>query len=203
MGSGPFPRQPAGVSSMRHRSGTKKPRLTALVVILLPSIVSGLAVSAPGAGESRPAAEKPLGVIVFGAHPDDCELSAGGTAARWVKLGNKVKFVSVTNGNIGHHQMAGAILARRRTAEVKLLRRDPGDRDRSPRHSRRRADADPGKPPHDHSQDSRVASRRRHLSSPQRFFRSSSRQSSASNAARTTTSRLTQRHGEGAWHQVA
>ncbi|MGC1718261.1 MAG: PIG-L family deacetylase [Isosphaeraceae bacterium] len=104
---------------MRHRSGTKKPRLTALVVILLPSIVSGLAVSAPGAGESRPAAEKPLRVIVFGPHPDDCELSAGGTAARWVKLGNKVKFVSVTNGDIGHHQMAGAILARRRTAEVK------------------------------------------------------------------------------------
>ena len=58
-------------------------------------------------------------MIVFGAHPDDCELSAGGTAARWVKLGNKVKFVSVTNGDIGHHQMAGAILARRRTAEVK------------------------------------------------------------------------------------
>ena len=104
---------------MRPRSGTKKPRLTALVVVLLPSIVSGLAVSAPGAGEFRPAAEKPLRVIVFGAHPDDCELSAGGTAARWVKLGNKVKFVSVTNGDIGHHQMAGAILARRRTAEVK------------------------------------------------------------------------------------
>ena len=58
-------------------------------------------------------------MIVFGAHPDDCELSAGGTAARWVKLGYKVKFVSVTNGDIGHHQMAGAILARRRTAEVK------------------------------------------------------------------------------------
>ncbi len=189
---------------MRHRSGTKKPRLTALVVILLPSIVSGLAVSAPGAGESRPAAEKPLRVIVFGAHPDDCELSAGGTAARWVKLGNKVNFVSVTNGDMhrpppdgrGH---PGPPSNRRGEA----LRRDPGDRDRSPRHSRRRADADPGKPPHDHSQDSRVASRRRHLSSPQRFFRSSSRQSSASNAARTTTSRLTQRHGEGAWRQVA
>ena len=58
-------------------------------------------------------------IIVFGAHPDDCELEAGGTAARWAKLGYKVKFVSVTNGDIGHHQMAGAILARRRTDEVK------------------------------------------------------------------------------------
>jgi len=55
---------------------------------------------------------------VFGAHPDDCELDAGGTAARWAKLGHKVKFVSVTNGDIGHHEAAGAILARRRAAEV-------------------------------------------------------------------------------------
>jgi LmbE family N-acetylglucosaminyl deacetylase len=63
--------------------------------------------------------DRPLRIIVFGAHPDDCELEASGTAARWSKLGYKVKFVSVTNGDIGHYQMAGAILARRRTAEVK------------------------------------------------------------------------------------
>jgi LmbE family N-acetylglucosaminyl deacetylase len=64
-------------------------------------------------------AAEPLHIIVFGAHPDDCELDAGGTAARWAKAGFKVKFVSVTNGDIGHHEMAGAILARRRTDEVK------------------------------------------------------------------------------------
>ncbi len=63
--------------------------------------------------------ERPLRIIVFGAHPDDCELDAGGTAARWAKLGHKVKFVSVTNGDIGHHEMAGAILARRRANEVR------------------------------------------------------------------------------------
>jgi LmbE family N-acetylglucosaminyl deacetylase len=72
--------------------------------------------------EGRPlgAAEndRPLRIIVFGAHPDDCELDAGGTAARWAQLGHRVKFVSVTNGDIGHHEMAGAILARRRLAEV-------------------------------------------------------------------------------------
>jgi LmbE family N-acetylglucosaminyl deacetylase len=34
-------------------------------------------------------------------------------------MGHKVKFVSVTNGDIGHYQIAGAMLARRRTAEVK------------------------------------------------------------------------------------
>jgi N-acetylglucosamine malate deacetylase 1 len=63
-------------------------------------------------------ADEPLRIMVFGAHPDDCELDAGGTAARWAKLGHKVKFVSTTNGDIGHHQMAGGILARRRKAEV-------------------------------------------------------------------------------------
>jgi LmbE family N-acetylglucosaminyl deacetylase len=62
--------------------------------------------------------QTPLRVIVFGAHPDDCELKAGGTAARWAEMGHKVKFVSVTNGDIGHHEMAGAFLARRRAAEV-------------------------------------------------------------------------------------
>jgi LmbE family N-acetylglucosaminyl deacetylase len=68
---------------------------------------------------SKSAFKEPFRIMVFGAHPDDCELDAAGTAARWAKLGHKVKFVSVTNGDIGHHEMAGAILARRRAAEVK------------------------------------------------------------------------------------
>ena len=69
--------------------------------------------------EAARADETKLRIIVFGAHPDDCELDAGGVAARWAKLGHAVKFVSTTNGDIGHHEMAGAILARRRLAEVK------------------------------------------------------------------------------------
>ena len=81
----------------------------AWIVVAFP--VSGFAADAP--------AKEPLRIIVFGAHPDDAELDAGGTASRWAKLGHKVKFVSVTNGDIGHHEMAGAILARRRLAEVK------------------------------------------------------------------------------------
>jgi len=62
--------------------------------------------------------DEPLRIIVFGAHPDDCELDAGGTAARWAEQGHKVKFVSMTNGDIGHYEMAGGPLAQRRTAEV-------------------------------------------------------------------------------------
>jgi len=65
----------------------------------------------------RPADDK-LGVIVFGAHPDDCEIRAGGSAALWSDLGHHVKLVSMTNGDIGHWQMAGGPLALRRNDEV-------------------------------------------------------------------------------------
>lgn len=60
-----------------------------------------------------------LRIIVFGAHPDDCEHRAGGVAAMWAAQGHHVKFVSVTNGDIGHAVMAGGQLAKRRTEEVK------------------------------------------------------------------------------------
>src|SRR5262245_24225192 len=65
-----------------------------------------------------PARDGKLRIICFGAHPDDCELKAGGTAAMWAAKGHHVKFVSVTNGDIGHWRDAGGPLARRRTAEV-------------------------------------------------------------------------------------
>ena len=66
-----------------------------------------------------PAADPPkLRIIVFGAHPDDAELKAGGTAAKWAKLGHEVKMVSVTNGDIGHWREAGGPLAKRRLAEA-------------------------------------------------------------------------------------
>ncbi|MFC1607443.1 PIG-L deacetylase family protein [Candidatus Latescibacterota bacterium] len=59
-----------------------------------------------------------LRIIAFGAHPDDCEIKAGGVAAMWSARGHHVKFVSVTNGDIGHWKMAGGALAQRRTQEV-------------------------------------------------------------------------------------
>jgi LmbE family N-acetylglucosaminyl deacetylase len=60
-----------------------------------------------------------LRIICFGAHPDDCELNAAGVAAMWAAQGHHVKFVSVTNGDIGHWITAGGPLAHRRTEEVK------------------------------------------------------------------------------------
>lgn len=64
------------------------------------------------------AANEPLRIICFGAHPDDCELKAGGVAALWAAKGHKVKFVSVTNGDVGHWRESGPALARRRKDEV-------------------------------------------------------------------------------------
>jgi len=58
-------------------------------------------------------------VIAFGAHPDDCDIRAAGTAALWAAKGYAVKFVSVTNGDAGHQTMHGAALAQRRQAEAK------------------------------------------------------------------------------------
>jgi LmbE family N-acetylglucosaminyl deacetylase len=60
----------------------------------------------------------PLRIIAFGAHPDDAELKASGVAALWAAAGHKVKFVAMTNGDVGHFEMAGGPLARRRKAEV-------------------------------------------------------------------------------------
>lgn len=70
-----------------------------------------------GAAPVQSAEGDKLRIIVFGAHPDDAEFKAGGTAILWAKQGHEVKLVSVTNGDIGHWQMAGGPLAQRRRAE--------------------------------------------------------------------------------------
>src|SRR6266496_209196 len=85
--------------------------LCSIGFLTLPSAIAGAA-----AGDQ-------LRIICFGAHPDDCELQAGGVAALWAGKGHKVKFVSVTNGDIGHWREAGGPLALRRKAEVEAAAR--------------------------------------------------------------------------------
>ena len=82
--------------------------LLCCLCITVPQIVSA---------ESDEADDGKLRIICFGAHPDDAEYKSGGTAALWAAAGHHVKLVSVTNGDIGHWQMAGGALAQRRTAE--------------------------------------------------------------------------------------
>jgi len=61
----------------------------------------------------------PLNIVVIGAHPDDCDIDAGGTAILFSKMGHNVKFVSLTNGDAGHYAMGGGELAKVRIAEAK------------------------------------------------------------------------------------
>jgi LmbE family N-acetylglucosaminyl deacetylase len=57
-------------------------------------------------------------IIMIGAHPDDCDMDGGGTAALFASMGYAVKFVSVTNGDAGHQSEGGGALAKRRIAEA-------------------------------------------------------------------------------------
>jgi LmbE family N-acetylglucosaminyl deacetylase len=82
------------------------------------------ALGGAGVHAQEPGAE---GRILFiGAHPDDCDVKAGGTAALLAERGHAVKFVSLTNGDAGHHEMGGGPLAKRRRAEAKEAARRLG-----------------------------------------------------------------------------
>jgi len=81
--------------------------------------------AAATAGQER-APASPLNVIAFGAHPDDCDIRAGGTGAKWVAAGHRVRFVSVTNGDAGHQSQGGGALAARRRAEAREAGRRAG-----------------------------------------------------------------------------
>jgi LmbE family N-acetylglucosaminyl deacetylase len=59
-----------------------------------------------------------LRLLVVGAHPDDAEYKAGGLAALYRGAGHEVAFVSMTNGESGHHEISGPALVRRRRAEA-------------------------------------------------------------------------------------
>jgi LmbE family N-acetylglucosaminyl deacetylase len=65
-----------------------------------------------------PTTDGRLNIIAFGAHPDDCDLRAGGTAARFAAAGHRVRFVAITNGDAGHQTEGGGALAARRRAEA-------------------------------------------------------------------------------------
>ncbi|HEY3390215.1 MAG TPA: PIG-L deacetylase family protein [Prolixibacteraceae bacterium] len=62
--------------------------------------------------------DQKLNIVVIGAHPDDCDIDAGGTAIQFSKLGHHVLFVSTTNGDAGHFNKGGIVLAKIRKAEA-------------------------------------------------------------------------------------
>ncbi|HEX8038331.1 MAG TPA: PIG-L family deacetylase [Chryseosolibacter sp.] len=81
-------------------------------MLLLPGLLLMLILTASGQSEK-------IRIIMIGAHPDDCDQDGGGTAILFAKMGYAVKFVAVTNGDAGHQDMGGGILANRRLAEAK------------------------------------------------------------------------------------
>jgi LmbE family N-acetylglucosaminyl deacetylase len=60
----------------------------------------------------------PLRLLIIGAHPDDADYAAGGTAALYAANGHVVHMVSLTNGDAGHHEQPGPSLAQRRLGEA-------------------------------------------------------------------------------------
>lgn len=66
-------------------------------------------------------AANPLRILIIGAHPDDCEIKAGGITAMYRAAGHHVKFVSVTNGEAGHQRLQPAELAATRRAEAQAV----------------------------------------------------------------------------------
>src|SRR6476619_4513134 len=62
--------------------------------------------------------ERPSRILIVGAHPDDADIKAGGTAAKWCAAGHVVKLVSLCDGSAGHQTERGQPLAERRRAEA-------------------------------------------------------------------------------------
>jgi len=95
------------------------PRRILVALFLVLFVIGGTALYAQGNGEEAR-------ILFIGAHPDDCDVGAGGTAALLAEHGHAVKFVSLTNGDAGHYEMGGGPLAKRRRAEAKEAARRLG-----------------------------------------------------------------------------
>jgi len=70
--------------------------------------------------------DSPMRIIAIFAHPDDAESKMGATAAMMAEMGHEVKFLSLTNGDAGHHEKGGGALAKIRRAEAKEAARRLG-----------------------------------------------------------------------------
>ncbi len=59
----------------------------------------------------------PLRLLIIGAHPDDAEARCGGLMTIYRQAGHVVKWISVTNGEAGHHEIPGPELIEIRNKE--------------------------------------------------------------------------------------
>lgn len=96
----------------------EKDTMTRLIAACTAALVVSAHAEAQPQRTRQPDSDGKLNIIAFGAHPDDCDSRAGGTAAKYAALGHRVRFVSVTNGDAGHQTEGGGALAARRRAEA-------------------------------------------------------------------------------------
>ncbi len=102
-------------------------------------VAAGLAVAACQAGAAEktvgykswssseiPRAEGVLRVMAIVAHPDDADFRMGCLAVKLSRMGVRVRFVSVCNGNMGHQTMMPPELAARRKREAEEAGRKYG-----------------------------------------------------------------------------
>ena len=59
-----------------------------------------------------------MNILAIGCHPDDLEISCGGTLAKYAKLGQKVFMCHIANGNLGHKVILPDELRTIRTKEA-------------------------------------------------------------------------------------
>ncbi|WP_373512321.1 PIG-L deacetylase family protein [Persicitalea sp.] len=85
--------------------------LSRIMLVAFVTLVSLRPVLAQGTSD-------PVRIIVVGAHPDECDIKGGGTAALLASMNHAVEFVAVPNGDAGHQTMKGKELARCRLAEA-------------------------------------------------------------------------------------
>ena len=95
------------------------------VILITAQVLAANQEAAPGRTR-MPSTDGRLNVIAFGAHPDDCDIRAGGTAAKYAALGHRFRCVAITNGDAGHQTEGGGALAARRRLEAQEAARRIG-----------------------------------------------------------------------------
>ena len=119
----PARRSPTGRSDLGPRGATGVPVRTLVRYVLDRAAPDGAAWPTPELGQA-PRTGPVLGVF---AHPDDAEISAGGTLAKWAAAGREVHLLVLTNGDRGSSDPAQdrAELAATRRAETEAAARRP------------------------------------------------------------------------------
>src|SRR5438034_657500 len=120
-------KQPVKVNSSARLCMIAKAALSAQRRLFMKTLAAFMVMSAVALYAQQPSSQRvqapstdgKLNIIAFGAHPDDCDQRAGGTAAKYAALGHRVRFVAVTNGDAGHQTEGGGALAARRRAEAR------------------------------------------------------------------------------------